>query len=372
MEISLFLGAGMSTNYGMPTTAQFRSLMLSKYPQQAAWKHLLEDPALPGMEDVWAAVAGYNNLAATPGSDYLIQKLEGVGVERREMATLQVVLEHEMFSACRWQSCNNHLLDSVLRPVLSLAHSPSGNVRVFTTNCDRSVEEYCSDPARGFQCRDGFEYDPQTGRTRWAGFAGWPAPSGGGAWTELGILSLLKIHGSLGWKFSKQYGPERMAYEAKSADPDYDDILIYPTGLPKSAYGGIHGDIFGEFAGGLSASDACVVVGYSFSDELIAGQFARFVEGGGTLVAVGPEAAASLSNVLRLAAVGGGPAGWAQVGASHFAYAGGGSARVHAIQEPVHSGTVHNTVAAVKNAIAMRGGLVQAPARGSVAGRGGF
>lgn len=372
MEISLFLGAGMSTNYGMPTTTQFRSLMLSKYLQQAAWRRLLEDTDLPGMEDVWAAVESYNNLAATPGSGYLIQKLEGAGVERREMATLQVVLEHELFNACRWQARNNHLLDGVLRPILSLAHSPSGNVRVFTTNCDRSVEEYCSDPSRGFQCYDGFEYDSQTGRTWWAGFAGGPAPPDGGAWTESSILSLLKIHGSLGWKFSKQYGLERMTYEAKSADPNYDDILIYPTGLSKSAYGGIHGDVFGEFAGGLSASDACVVVGYSFSDELIAGQFARFVEGGRTLVAVGPEAAASLNNVLRLAAVGGGPAGWAQVGESHFAYAGGSSARIHAIQEPVQPETVHNTVAAVRNAIAMRGGLVQAPARGSVPGRGEF
>ena len=372
MEISLFLGAGMSTNYGMPTTAQFRSLMLSKYQQETAWRLLLEDTDLPGMEDVWAAVASYNNLASTPGSGYLIQKLEDAGVERHEMATLQVALEHEMFNACRWQSRNNHLLDSVLRPILSLAHSPSGNVRVFTTNCDRSVEEYCSDSSRGFYCHDGFEYDPQAGRTRWAGFAGEPAPPGGDAWTELGILSLLKIHGSLGWKFSQQYGPERITYEAKSADPNYDDILVYPTGLPKSAYEGIHGDIFEEFAGGLSASDVCVVVGYSFSDELVAGQFARFVKDGGTLVAVGPEAAESLDNVLRLAAVGGGPAGWAQVGARHFAYTMDGFARIHAIQEQVQPGTVHNTVAAVRNAIAMRGGLVQAPARGSVPGRGEF
>ena len=346
--------------------------MLSKYQQETAWRLLLEDTDLPGMEDVWAAVAIYNNLASIPGSGYLIQKLEGAGVGRREMATLQVALEHEMFNACRWQSRNNHLLDNVLRPILSLAHSPSGNVRVFTTNCDRSVEEYCSDPSRGFQCHDGFEYDPQTGRTWWAGFVGEPAPSGGGAWTELSILSLLKIHGSLGWKFSKQYGLERMTYEAKSADPNYGDVLIYPTGLQKSAYGGIHGDIFGEFAGGLSASDACVVVGYSFSDELIATQFARFVKGGGTLVAVGPEAAASLNNVLRLAAVGGGPAGWAQVGARHFAYTMDGFTRIHAIQEQVQPGTVHNTVAAVRNAIAMRGSLVQAPARGSVPGRGEF
>lgn len=346
--------------------------MLSKYPQQAAWRRLLEDTDLPGMEDVWAAVASYNNFASTPGSGYLIQKLEDAGIERREMATLQVALEHEMFNACRWQSHNNHLLDSVLRPILSLAHSPSGNVRVFTTNCDRSVEEYCSDTSRGFRCHDGFEYDPQTGRTRWAGFAGEPALSGGEAWIDLGSLSLLKIHGSLGWKFSQQYGPERTAYEAKSADPNYDDILIYPTGLPKSAYGGIHGDIFGEFAEGLSESDACVVVGYSFSDELVAGQFARFVEGGGTLVAVGPEAAESLDNVLRPAAVGGGPARWVPTGASHFAYAGGGAGRVHAIQEPVQPETVHNTVAAVRNAIAMQGGLAQAPARGSVQGRGQF
>ena len=66
-EISLFLGAGMSTVYGMPTTAQFRDRMLRRYPHRPAWGRLLEDPALPGMEDVWAAVERFNDFEASPG-----------------------------------------------------------------------------------------------------------------------------------------------------------------------------------------------------------------------------------------------------------------------------------------------------------------
>ena len=353
METSLFLGAGMSAVYGMPLTEEFRNRMLRRHPDRPVWSRLLEDPDLQRMEDVWAAVEFFNSFATMPGNDYWIRKLEGAGADRRELADLQDALVSELFDACRWRHANDHLLDSVLRPVLTLASSAGyGGVRVFTTNYDRSVEEYCSDPSRGFRCHDGFANDPQTGRNLWSGFAGQPDPWGQGAEGALDTLSLFKIHGSLGWMASR-HGPERTAYEAKSADPNYRDVLVCPSSLPKSAYNGLHADIFQGFAEGLQASDACVVVGYSFRDRLIAEQFARFVEDGKTLVAVGPEAGASLNNVLRPAAVGGGPAGWAQAGASHFVYSGGSGAPVHAIQEAIRPETVDRTVMAARDAVAM-------------------
>ena len=113
-----------------------------------------------------------------------------------------------------------------------------------------------------------------------------------------------------------------------------------------------------------------MVAGYSFRDRLIAEQFARFVEDGKTLVAVGPEAGTSLSNVLRPAAVGGEPAGWAQVGASHFVYSGGSGAPVHAIQEAMRPETVDRTVMVARDAVAMPPDMAAAHAGAAAQSRG--
>ena len=372
MNVSLFLGAGMSAAYGMPTSSQFRDRMLRKYPRRRAWRRLLEDPELRDMEDVWAVLDSLDGFAAASDKEYWIRRLKRAGIEPRELSGLRDALESELFDACRWRPDNDFLLDAVLGPVLSLASGADGRVRVFTTNYDRSVEEYCSDPKRGFRCYDGFEHDPQTGRSLWSGFAGRPTPLGGAGWPSLPpqiVLDLLKIHGSLGHKVSR-YGPERIAYEARSADPAYRDALVYPSSLPKSAYKGVHGDVFRGFAEGLFASDACVAVGYSFHDPLIAEQIARFVEGGGTLVVIGPEATASVDNVLRLTAGRGGSAKWVRAGANHLVRS-AGRGTVHAIQEEIRPETVLDTVAAARAALAMRAVPAPPPARKRTRKRGG-
>ena len=370
MEVSLFLGAGMDAVYGMPTTPQFKARMLSKYQRRPAWMRLLGDPTLPNIEDVWSVVDSFNSLSAAPGGEYWIRRLADAGIDRYELAELQDALKSEVFDAYRWNHLCDPLLDAVLGPVLSLAASASGDIRVFTTNYDRSVEEYCSYASRGFRCYDGFEYDPQTGRALWSGSVEQPAPYGGNEGGALKALNLFKIHGSLGWKVS-QYGPERTAHEARAAGPGYSDAIVYPSGPPKCAYEGLHASIFRGFACGLHASDACVVVGHSLRDGLIAEQLARFVGDGKRLVVVGPDAAASLGNVLHRVAGRRGPAGWAMASASHFVHTCDNGASVHAIQEEIHPETVHGTVAAVRRAIAMPNCLVAAPARGGMRWQGG-
>ena len=372
MNVSLFLGAGMSSVYGMPTSPQFKNRMLRKCTRRPAWRRFLEDPDMRDIEDVWAALDGLDGITAVPGSGYWIRRLANAGIDPRKLSGLLNALERELYDACRWDPRNDPLLDAVLGPVLSLASGGGGRIRVFTTNYDRSVEEYCSDPGHGFRCYDGFEHDPQMGRNLWSGFAGRPdPPAGGRGAASATLLELLHIHGSLGGKISR-YGPERTAYEAKSADPGYKDALVTPSHVPKVAYEGVHGDVFRGFAEGLSASDACVAIGYSFRDPLIAEEFARFVKGGKTLVAVGPDAAACLENVLRLAAGRRGKsAGWRRAGANHLVCKVGGLGPVHAIQSEIRPETVHDTVATVRAAIAVSSGLAAAPARRRTRKRGG-
>lgn len=348
MEVPLFLGAGMSVPYGMPTTVEFKDRMLRRYGRQRAWKRLLEDASLPDIEHVWAAVESFRGLSASPGGEYWAKDIcSNWGMERHEVAELQAALEGEVFDAYRWNPRNDSLLKSILAPVLSLG-SGQGGRQVFTTNYDRSVEECCVAAMHGVRCYDGFEYDPQSGRALWAGFAG---RRGGHSQVDSpDTLSLHKMHGSLGWKTSR-HGLERTAQEAKAADPNYGDFVIYPTITPKSHYEGTYGEIFDRFKEGLRASDACVSLGYSFRDVAIAEQFGRLVEDGKTLVAVGPDAVSNLNNVLRHTSFAEERKEWEQVGARHFVHARTGHAAIHAVQEAIHTETVHDTVRRIRRII---------------------
>ena len=342
MKISLFLGAGMSAPYSMPTTAEFKDIMFRKYGQRRAWRRLLADAALPDIEHVWAAVESFRNLSASPGGEYWADDIcSNRGMERHEVAELQAALEDEVFDAYRWDPRNDPLLSSVLAPVLALGAGQDGARQVFTTNYDRSVEECCAATLQGVRFYDGFEYDPQRGRVLWSGFAG--RSSGPDT------LNLYKMHGSLGWKTSR-HGLERTTHEAKAADPNYRDFVIYPTIAPKSPYEGVYGEIFDGFKEGLRSSDACVALGYSFRDGAIARQFGRLVEDGNTLVAVGPDAISNLENVLRHTSLARGREEWEQVCASHFVHR-SGHASIHAVQEEIRPETVHDTVRHVQRII---------------------
>lgn len=291
MKISLFLGAGASAAYGMPTTKGFKDHMMKKCGGRPEWLGMLaggED-----IEEVLTAAMEITSIPDTRGGRYLENRHPQIKETFKSMKRLEDLIKHEVHEAYSWDARYNAALDSVLGPWLDLIRKHGQDVVVFTTNYDRSVEEHCSN--RGQLFKDGFEPDSAGDYMRWTGML-----EGGGqyAWNmgqSTPPLRLLKLHGSLGWKHHASRGPVRVNYEKKSSDPNQQDLLIYPSLSPKAEEAAEpYATIFKHFHEQLMSSDACIVVGFSFRDERVCDEFVEFVGQGKKLVVVSPTGEADL------------------------------------------------------------------------------
>lgn len=307
MQISFFLGAGASTPYGMPTTGKFIKMLQDEGRDRHRWQEVAATLGASSIEQLFDGLADTGRYFGTDAGRSVRSLLESATGGRarwmRDIPKLEADLRARIFEAYRWNPRNRALLGAVLGPLLDLA-AEQNKVPVYTTNYDRCVEEYCSDPRRGLLCNDGFREDALAGRFRWSNTYG-RARTAGRAGAQR-MLKLHKLHGSLGWKHGP-YGPERIAYESLSDSAHYEDLLIYPSSRPDPLMEtALFRTIFSEFKGSLLSSDVCVVVGYSFRDPDVAGVFRDFVRGGRTLVVIGDRAVPDLCNsVLRPAAAAG-------------------------------------------------------------------
>ena len=310
MRKSLFLGAGASTPYGMPTTGEFMTLLRNEGRDRHRWQEVAATLGALSIERLFDGLADTGRYFSTDAGRSVRSLLESAMGGRarwmRDVPKLEADLRARIFEAYRWNPRNRALLGAVLGPLLDLA-AEQDEVPVYTTNYDRCVEEYCSDSRRSLLCNDGFREDALAGRFRWSNTYGRTrAAERAGAQR---MLNLHKLHGSLGWKLGP-YGPERIAYESLSDSAHYEDLLIYPSSRPDPLMEtALFRTIFSEFRGNLLSSDMCIVVGYSFRDPDIAGVFRDFVRGGRTLVVVGDKAVPDLCNSVLRPAVAAGVAG---------------------------------------------------------------
>lgn len=291
MKVSLFLGAGASSAYGMPTTKGFKARMLEKCGGRQEWLGMLNSGA--DIEEVLTAVMEITSLPGTRGGRYLESRHPQIKESIKSMRGLEDLIKHEVHEAYSWNVQYNEVLDAVLGPWLSLIRECGHGIVVFTTNYDRSVEEHCSNSGQPF--RDGFEPDSTSDYMRWTGRleGDWQYVQG---MVQSGPpLRLLKLHGSLGWKYHASRGPVRVNYEMKSSDPNQRDLLIYPSLSPKAEESAEpYASIFSHFHEELMSSDACIVVGFSFRDERVCDEFVKFVRQGKKLVVVSPTGGADI------------------------------------------------------------------------------
>lgn len=342
MRKSLFLGAGASTPYGMPTTGEFMTLLRNEGRDRHRWQEVAATLGASSIERLFDGLADTGRYFSTDAGRSVRSLLESAMGGRaqwmRDVPKLEADLRARIFEAYRWNPRNRALLGAVLGPLLDLA-AEQDEVPVYTTNYDRCVEEYCSDPRRGLLCNDGFREDALAGRFRWSNTYGQTGTAGRAGAQRM--LKLHKLHGSLGWK-KGPYGPERIAYESLSDSAHYEDLLIYPSSradpLTETA---LFRTIFSEFKGSLLSSDMCVVVGYSFRDPDIAGVFRDFVRGGRALVVVGDRAAQDFCNsVLRPAAAAGAAGNRRRAGPGRIARIVPSLPNVYAVSELVGPGTI--------------------------------
>ncbi len=167
-------------------------------------------------------------------------------------------------------------------------------ITIFTTNYDKSVEEYCGLPERNLKCIDGFV--PRGGYNVWEGHNADSNENDGKR-----KVFLYKLHGSLDWTMHKKHGPIRTGVERMCTSvPNHDhDLLIYPTLSKNNAeYNKLFTKIFTGFENELRIQDVCVVVGFSFHDEMIRNQFMKFVEAGKKLIIIDPNPDTNFRHVI--------------------------------------------------------------------------
>ena len=343
MKKSFFLGAGASAPYGMPTTGEFVKLLLERGRSRRKWQEVTAALSASTIEQLFDRLADTARYFSTDAgrsirARLLMPSLGNQASWLRDIPRLESSLKSRIFEAYTWNPGNRAVLDAVLGSLLDLA-AEQGEVPVYTTNYDRCVEEYCSDPRKGLLCHDGFGEDPHAGRFRWHDTYGKTANGRGVAATR--ALKLYKLHGSLGWKLGP-YGPERLAYESRSGNKHYKDLLVYPSSRADPMMeDALFRTVFRGFRGSLLSSDMCVVVGYSFRDPGIAEVFEEFVRSDRLLVMVGDGAVPDFyRNVLRVPAPANAARRWRRAGPGRAVCIDTSLPGVHGINELVSPETI--------------------------------
>lgn len=301
----LFLGAGASTPFDFPTTAQFKSRLSKELSDDTRdnrlLKYVLNRNELTDIEDVLTTFDELASLESIPSAlDFLstiwptlTQTNEGNLVPNKNLVPLvkdlrervrDAVFEYYQPNPARDQDIQ-HLyalvLEKLFRFKVDLSKTQaqvSGTAVVVTTNYDPVIERFCLH-LKGGDLRDGFDGDPNNQKGKWN-------PS----WSFGPIapfsderLYLLKLHGSLNWR--KQRVTEEITRVPISErvprhSGEYlDNVLLYPgsKGPPREEP---FVKLFALFEALLKETYTLVVVGYRFRDPTINQMLLQFLQDG--------------------------------------------------------------------------------------------
>jgi hypothetical protein len=147
---------------------------------------------------------------------------------------------------------------------------------IYTTNYDRIIEAFCA-RTKGFEVRDGFEYDSKTRTNLWR-----PVSFDYALPEDAVTVKVLKLHGSLDWKVGES-GIERVSPEIRMEQRPTaihkKDILIYP-GSKEPPENEPFRTVYERFETQMKEADRCLVIGFSFRDPYLNRIFRDFVNSG--------------------------------------------------------------------------------------------
>lgn len=381
MTIALFLGAGASAPYGMPTTIDLRDRIKytnSGFPR----KDLLDYGQFPDIEHVLSmlddliafADSRAGKLYAESGGWFPPDGSDGAA--RRAFSTRRnsmnrayktsadafkahveqsrrsrEIIEHLIAENYKWNPSNNNRLVQMLRPLFDLVQSKEGHVTIFTTNYDTAIEAYCGSATRKSECVDGFKLHRAKRMHVWDGKF---IPRNKKPYKK---VILYKLHGSMSWIADETGGRgciAQLPYTSASGDPSR-NMYIRPSldtkdeATQKEPYA----TILREFAGALHSFDMCIVIGYSFRDSHISEELVRFARSGRILFLISPNAATD----FRDHALKEGPASrknrWRVRDGLHKMTIGSGSRKgiVYALNEKLATDSVDSIIDVIKSAI---------------------
>ena len=305
VKIALFLGAGASKPFDKPTTVELRNNLTVKYSNLANRDNvaglvysLVSYEKYEDIEYVLQALKEIVEISRTEGGKYLLDERFGFNIRtpqqafpaRSFLANLPEVkerLESDVFENYRWDHSKDSILSKIHDSLLGLLERRSHTIKVFTTNYDKAIEQYCSSTEK-YECADGFDWNQNKKLIVWQ--------NGDYSYldTRTGkpIVYLYKIHGSLGWKQHKQGFIVNTGEEGISSDPNYkENLLIYPTVSPKDGEEKEpYKTIRSHFENFMKEAFMCIVIGFSFRDQHLNTIFEEFLKNRHILVIVSPSA----------------------------------------------------------------------------------
>lgn len=313
MRIGLFLGAGASAPFGMPTTSEFLN-KLKKYGSyddidDEFLQSFLHYNEFSDIEYVLQALRDIKNFERSNGGDYFFKNLKHgmFSFEKKTLNTDQFIneitiaeseLEKLIYENYRWKSAYRPQLVKIYDEIIGFLKMHSESIQIFTTNYDRAIEEYCNFREK-YACIDGFERKPSHGDMfKWTGNFELPKES-----SNLEGVTLCKLHGSLNWKEHDPHGIIKTNEEAISADSNIkQNIVVMPTLSPKKEENvEPFRTISTRFVNFMENADACIVIGFSFRDQRINEVFKSFVDTGKTLVVLSPSSMKTVcKNLLKV------------------------------------------------------------------------
>lgn len=285
-KMALFLGAGASVPYGMPTTKGFLDKLDDNFPRH----DLLGHAKYTDVEYILVILDKTIDFARQEAGKYQCKR-DGEFKEIAERSKdAKKTIDRMIRSYYKWTRPSNRAAEGILAPLIDLVKYGGQHVTIFTTNYDTAVENYCANAGRKIDRIDGFKYNKSARLNIWEdNFTSND--------DTLPIkVHLYKLHGSMSWQKDEVGGKTVIVQKPDGSTPDRrsKDMYIRPSldVKRKATRADPYRAIFRRFKKHLRSFDACIVIGYSFRDKHIRGEFLEFIRHGGLLIAISPTAAA--------------------------------------------------------------------------------
>ena len=311
MKIALFLGAGASVPYGMPTTRELRDKIQDDdvdFPR----KDLMDSAQFPDIEHILSALDELISFASTragilymkfspteSGSGNYAQPINGLDNHEfmsyvRQSYTSKDSIEKLITENYNWDPSHNENAEKILRPLFDLVKSRDDHITVFTTNYDIVIESYCRTFGRNIECVDGFKFHGVKNAIVWDGKF---VPQNDICSTK---VFLYKLHGSMNWLADRTDNHKSILQkpDTGASDDRTRDMYIRPSldAKDEATQKEPYATILRLFTQKLRSFDACVVIGYSFRDPHITEELVKFAGNGKILALLSPTASSDFEN----------------------------------------------------------------------------
>ena len=271
MNIGLFLGAGASTLYDMPTTTTIMDEIRNTFSDPHS-QYILNSFENKDLEVIYQELLKIIKLLSTITQNKLLIntyiKYNSINISLNEFLRLLESLSNNILHLMHQKyyldkDYDSKLPSSIFKKLVDFCLDNTKDLDIFTTNYDNSVSSFCKDYQNDYRFCDGFvPYDKFQDMVFNEEHLNDALPNESKA-----IIRLFKLHGSVDWYTQQMNGEE---YLVKTYDPEsYVGEFTAPTLIDKEPTNYPMTVLNKLFTKKFPRYDLCVIIGTSFRDQHI-------------------------------------------------------------------------------------------------------